>query len=59
MKEYFTYKYDDLFNPTLKAIKALGDSATISEIEDEVIKLLNLSDEAINEIHRGSTPKLT
>ena len=58
MKEYFTYKYDDLFNPTLKAIKALGDSATISEIEDEVIKLLNLSDEAINEIHRGSTTKL-
>ena len=59
MKEYFTYKYDDLFNPTLKAIKALGDSATISEIEDEVIRLLNLSDEAINEIHRGSTTKLT
>ena len=58
MKEYFTYKYDDLFNPTLKAIKALGDSATISEIEDEVIRLLNLSDEAINEIHRGSTTKL-
>lgn len=58
MKEYFTYKYDDLFNPTLKAIKALGDSATISEIEDEVIRLLNLSEEAINEIHRGSTTKL-
>lgn len=58
MKEYFTYKYDDLFNPTLKAIKALGDSATISEIEDEVIKLLNLSEKAINEIHRGSTTKL-
>jgi len=59
MDKHFKYKYDDLFNPTIKAIKNLGDSGSVSEIEDEVIKILNLSDDAINEIHRESTTKLT
>ncbi|MGI6717949.1 MAG: hypothetical protein ACOX4D_02160 [Bacteroidales bacterium] len=42
MDKYFKYKYDDLFNPTLKAIKNLGDSGSVTEIEEEVIKILNL-----------------
>jgi len=58
MDKYFKYKHDDLFNPTLKALKALGDSGSVAEIEEQVIKLLNLTDDAINEIHRESTTKL-
>lgn len=59
MDKHFKYKYDDLFNPTLKALKNLGDSGSVTEIEEGVIKVLNLSEDAINEIHRESTTKLT
>ncbi|MFB9108752.1 restriction endonuclease [Flavobacterium gyeonganense] len=59
MDKYFKYKYDDLFNPTIKALKNLGDSGSVTEIEEEVIKVLNLTEDAINEIHRESTTKLT
>ncbi|MFC6860378.1 restriction endonuclease [Zunongwangia atlantica] len=58
MDKNFKYKYDDLFNPVLKALKELGGSGSISEIEEEVIQILNLSEDAINEIHRESTTKL-
>ncbi len=59
MKEFFTYKYDELFNPTIKVLHILGGSASVSEIEEQVSKLLNLSEEEVNDIHRGSTSKLT
>lgn len=59
MDKYFKHKYDDLFNPTLKALKKLGGSGAVSEIEEEVAQILNLSEDAINEIHRESTTKLT
>lgn len=52
-------KYDELFNPLLKAMHALGGSANISEQEDEVSKILNLTDDQINEIHRGNRTKLS
>jgi len=52
-------KYDSLFNPVLQAVHNLGGSATVSEIENEVIKILNLSDEDVNEIQNGSTTKLS
>lgn len=59
MEEHFTYKYDDLFNPTLLALHNLGGSGSISEIEEEVSTILNLTEEQINEIHRGSKTKLS
>jgi len=59
MKEVFNYKYDDLFNPTLKALHNLGGSGSIEEIEEEVAKNLNLTDDQVNEIHRGNTSKLS
>lgn len=59
MNNHFKYKYDDLFNPTLNALKNLGGSGATSEIEEQVIGILNLSENAINEIHRESTTKLT
>lgn len=59
MKEAFKYKYDELFNPTLTALHNLGGSGAVSEIEEQVASILNLTDEQVNEIHRGNTSKLT
>jgi len=59
MKEVFKYKYDELFNSTLKALHKLGGSASVSELEEFVIAELKLSEKEINDIHRGSTTKLT
>lgn len=57
--EAFKHKYDELFDPTLQAIHKLGGSATISEIEEEVANILNLSEEEINDIHKGNRTKLS
>jgi restriction system protein len=59
MKENFNYKFDDLFNPTLKALNKLGGSGSIEEIEEQVASLLKLTDEQISDIHRGNTSKLS
>ena len=59
MNKDFKYKFDDLFKPTLTALKNLGGSGSVSEIEEQVISILNLTENAINEIHRESTTKLT
>jgi len=40
-------KYHELFNPVLKALRELGGSATISEIEDQIAKDLSLTEEAL------------
>lgn len=57
--EHFKYKYDDLFNPVLQALHKLGGSGTNSEIEEQVILLLNLSNLEVEDIHRGNITKLT
>lgn len=54
----FKYKFYDLFNPILKALHHLGSSASVSEIEDFVIEYLNLLEDEISDIHRGTTTKL-
>lgn len=51
--------FDELFNPVLKALRQLGGSASVSEIEETVISILKLTEEDIAEIHRGSTTKLS
>jgi restriction system protein len=48
--------YDALLLPILQALKNLGGSGTIEEINDEVIRILNLSDEVLNVFH-GNTSK--
>ncbi len=58
MRELFKYKYDDLFNPTLKALQNLGGSGSIDEIEDQVANILKLSEKQVGEIHRGNISKL-
>lgn len=59
MKETFKYKYDDLFNYLLTALQNLGGSGSVEELEEQVATILNLTDEQVNEIHRGNTSKLT
>ncbi|MGO0901738.1 restriction endonuclease [Clostridioides difficile] len=54
----FNYTYEDLMIPCFQAIDTLGGSATISEIDDEIAKILNLTDEEINYMHDNSTTKL-
>lgn len=51
-------KYDDLFDSVLKALQNLGGSGSVSEIEDQVVSILHLTNKEINEIHRGSRTKL-
>ena len=53
-EELFTYRFDDLFEPTLKALRALGGSGSVDEIEEEVARALNLSEDQVNEILRYS-----
>lgn len=57
--EIFKYKYDELFNPVLQALHKLGGSGTNDEIEEQVIILLSLSNDEIEDIHRGNTTKLS
>ena len=42
---------DRMMNPTLRALRELGDSGTVSEIFDKVIQIMNLSDEQLERIH--------
>ena len=43
-----------LFIPTLHALKNLGGSGSIEEITNEILRVLNLSDEVLNVLH-GNT----
>ncbi len=56
--KHLAQKFYDLFNPVLKALHSSGGSSTVAEIEDFVIDELKLSDEEVNDIHRGTTTKL-
>src|SRR3989344_5726839 len=51
--------YDNLFNPVLEALHKLGGSGSVSEIDDEVAKILKLTEDEINEIHRGNRTKFS
>jgi len=59
MKEHFNYKYDELFDSLLTALHNLGGSGSVEELEEQVATILNLTEEQVNEIHRGNTSKLT
>lgn len=54
-----TPKYDDLFSPTLQALHELGGSGRNEEIEQKIAEIMNLSDDDVNDIHRGNTTKLS
>jgi restriction system protein len=45
--------YDKFIEPTFRAIKSLGGSGTIQEIDDKVAELLRLPDEIVDVPHSG------
>ena len=49
----------ELVEPTFTALVELGGSATNDEIRDKVIELLNLSDEIVDEPHKGKASQTT
>lgn len=51
-------KYHQLFNPVLEAMRRLGGSASIAELNDEVIKNVHLSDTDLAERHNQRLTKL-
>lgn len=55
--EAFKYKFDDLFSPTIQALHNLGGSGSINEIEEQVAKVLNLSEDEVNDTHKGNMTK--
>ena len=52
-------KYDELFNPLLQALRELGSSASVAELEDRVASLLKLSEEDVSTIHKGNRTRLS
>lgn len=49
--------FDKMMNPLIRALKNLGGSATIEEMENEVAEIMQLSDEQLELLHdaeRGS-----
>lgn len=54
----FKYKYDELIDPTLQVLKELGGSGTNEEIIEKTIELLQLTEDEVNHIHKGTTTKL-
>jgi restriction system protein len=50
--------YDELFNPTLEALRQLGGSGRNEEIEEKISEILKLTDDQVNEKHRGTRTKL-
>jgi restriction system protein len=50
--------YHEMFNAVLQALRELGGSCSISEMSDRAAKILDLSDDDVNEAHRGNRTKL-
>src|SRR5258706_3704504 len=44
-------KYDALFNPVLEAIRRLGGSASVNELDEEVARGIRLTDEDVAQLH--------
>ena len=52
-------KYDEMFNALLNALHKLGGSASNAEIEEKAAEILALSEDDINDIHRGNRTKFS
>ena len=52
-------QYRSFYNPILKALKALGGSGSVKEINDKVIESLDLPDEALEKLHNPETGNQT
>ena len=57
MTDIYIPSYDSMMNPLLQALRQLGGSGTIQEIYNEVVDILQLTDEQLEILHdsdRGS-----
>jgi restriction system protein len=52
MTEVNVPTFDELMNPVIQALKELGESGTIEEINNKVIEIANLSDEQTEVLHK-------
>ncbi len=52
-------KYHEMMNPIIEALKQLGGSASIIELEETIAAILGLSDNDLNEIHSGNRTKFS
>jgi restriction system protein len=46
--------YHSFFNPILVALKALGGSASLHELDDKVIEIMSFSEDALETVHDGT-----
>lgn len=51
--------FDEMFNPVLQALRDLGGSGSIGEIDEKVAEILQLSDDDINAIHKDNRTQLS
>ena len=49
----------ELIEPVFAALRGLGGSANISEIRDKVVEMLHLSDDIVDEPHKGNASQQT
>ncbi|MEE9553388.1 MAG: restriction endonuclease [candidate division Zixibacteria bacterium] len=52
-------KYYEMMDSTIEALKQLGGSASITELEETIAAILGLSDNDLNEIHSGNRTKFS
>ncbi len=52
-------QYDEMLNPLFKAIKELGGSASIAQMEFKTAEVLGLSERDIREVHKGKRTKFS
>ncbi len=48
-------QYHSFFNPILKALRALGGSGSIEEINEKIIGTLEFTNEALEKLHDPKT----
>jgi len=53
------YQYDELMNPVLQALKLLGGSGTIEEINDKVSELAKTPSEQLEILHNPEKGGMT
>lgn len=51
--------FDEMFNPVLQALRDLGGSGSIGEIDEKVAEILQLSDDDMNAIHKDNRTQLS
>lgn len=57
--EDFKFRYDDMFNPLIEAMKLLGGSGNNVELEEKVAEIMNLTESELNAIHKGNRTKFS